>query len=372
MQSYIKGLQECLTIQGYIKGLHQCLDELSQQEQTISGIADIIFASYKKGRQTFVMGNGGSASTASHCALGFEKQSQVEGKPRLKSKSLTDNIGLLTAWANDVNYDSVFIEQLKNELEKGDVVIGISASGNSPNILQATQYSKAKGAITIGFTGFGGGRLRQLADECIVLSSRDYGQVEDAHLAVTHILSGMLKEKIANSLNKAVFIDRDGTIAKDVHYCRRPEDFVLFHNTAKAIKMLNQTGFKVIVITNQSAVARGYTTEKTLSKIHQKMEEELAKEGAWVDGIYYCPHHPDDNCECRKPKPKLVLEAARDFNIDLKESFVVGDLWMDIDLGKKVGCKTILVGNSPSSEVKADNTALDLLEAARTILKKEA
>jgi D-sedoheptulose 7-phosphate isomerase len=185
-------------IHDYIKGLRECLDELSQQEEKVERIANIIFEGYKKGKQVFIMGNGGSASTASHCALGFEKQSAVEEKPRLKSKSLVDNMALITAWANDVDYTAVFVEQLRNQLDKGDVVIGISASGNSPNVLRAIEYAKEKNAITIGFTGFGGGKLAQLVDECVILSSRDYGHVEDTHLALTHILSEMLREKIVN------------------------------------------------------------------------------------------------------------------------------------------------------------------------------
>ncbi len=174
--------------------------------------------------------------------------------------------------------------------------------------------------------------------------------------------------------NRAVFLDRDGTMAPDVHYCRRPEDFELFPYTTKAVGLLNELGFKVIVITNQSGIARGYFTEETLADIHQKMERELAKEGAFVDAIYYCPHHPDDNCDCRKPKPKLILQAAKDFNIDLKHSFVVGDLQMDIDLGKTAGCKAILVGNPSVIIDKAivpDAIYPNLLEAAQLIWKSK-
>lgn len=185
-------------VQNYIKGLTDCLEELSWQEERIERVANIVFEAYKKEKWVFIMGNGGSASTASHCALGFEKQSAVEGKPRLKSKSLADNVDLITAWANDVGYTSVFLEQLRDQLGQGDVVIGISVSGNSTNVLRAIEYAKGEGAITIAFTGFGGGKLKQLADECIALSSRDYGQVEDTHLALTHILSDILKRKIAN------------------------------------------------------------------------------------------------------------------------------------------------------------------------------
>ena len=171
--------------------------------------------------------------------------------------------------------------------------------------------------------------------------------------------------------NRAVFLDRDGTMAKDVHYCRRPEDFKLFPNTAKAIKLLNEHGFKVIVVTNQSGIARGYFTEETLAQIHEKMKSDLAKEGAWIDGIYYCPHHPDDNCDCRKPKPKLVLQAVGGRDIELKHSFVVGDLEMDVGLGKAVGCKTILLRDSPQEDmsISPDYIVSDLLEATQLVLK---
>jgi len=178
--------------------------------------------------------------------------------------------------------------------------------------------------------------------------------------------------RLERRANRAVFLDRDGTMAEDVHYCSRPEDFRLFPDTPKAIKLLNQHGFKVIIITNQSGIARGYFTEETLADIHRKMKDELAREGAHIDAIYYCPHHPDDNCDCRKPKPKLILQAAKEHQIDLKRSFVIGDLQMDVDLGRAVGCKTLLISrpSSPANEgIKADAVAPDLWQAARIILK---
>jgi len=194
-------------------------------------------------------------------------------------------------------------------------------------------------------------------------------------------------------MNKAVFLDRDGTIARDVHYCRRPEDFELLPTVPEAIKLLNENGFKLVVITNQSGIARGYFTEGTLAQIHQKMKDELAKYGARVDAIYYCPHHPDNDCQCRKPKTALFLKAVEEHNIDLKISYVVGDQQMDIDAGKALGCKTALVTtgpqpliSSPKSPVHGpqsvnlkpgtlnpepqmpDYTARSLLEAARWIV----
>lgn len=166
---------------------------------------------------------------------------------------------------------------------------------------------------------------------------------------------------------RAVFLDRDGTIAKDVHYCRRVEDFELLPTVPQAIRLLNENGFKVMVVTNQSGIARGYFTEETLGQIHQKMKDELAKYNAWVDAIYYCPHHPDDGCDCRKPKTTLFLKAAREFDVDLSRSYVVGDMQMDIDAGTALGCKTVLVTTGPdegNSVVGPPTCVIDSLLAA--------
>jgi len=174
--------------------------------------------------------------------------------------------------------------------------------------------------------------------------------------------------------NRAVFVDRDGTLAPDVNYCRRPEDFNLFPETPQAIRMLNDAGFKVIVITNQSGLARGYFTEGTLARIHQKMIDELKKEGACIDAIYYCPHHPDDNCECRKPGTVLFEKAASDLDIDLSQSFVIGDREIDIKPGKAIGTKTILVSTGPTkglvTAVIPDYKASNLLDATRWIKRQ--
>jgi len=172
------------------------------------------------------------------------------------------------------------------------------------------------------------------------------------------------------SVNKAVFIDRDGTIAKDVPYCSRPEDFELLPGVAEWVKELNQHGFKVVVVTNQSGIARGYFSEQMLAKIHDKMLTELAQHGAHIDAIYYCPHHPDDNCACRKPQPKMVFQAALDLNIDLKKSYVIGDGEMDIELARKAGCKfAIKVGKSGAN---ADCAAASFKDAVEKVLEFES
>jgi len=140
-------------------------------------------------------------------------------------------------------------------------------------------------------------------------------------------------------VHKAVFLDRDGTIARDVPYCSRPEDFELLPGVAAGVRELNQHGFKVVVVTNQSGIARGYFSEQMLASIHEKMQKELAKHGAHIDAIYYCPHHPDENCDCRKPKPEMVFKAALDLDIDLSQSYVIGDNQIDMELANKSRCK---------------------------------
>jgi len=170
--------------------------------------------------------------------------------------------------------------------------------------------------------------------------------------------------------NRAVFLDRDDTMARDTGYCRRPEDFNLFENTPAAVRQLNEAGFKVIVITNQSGIGRGYFDEDTLGEIHDKMKEDLSKNKAIIDAIYYCPHRPDDGCDCRKPGTKLIRQAAREHNIDLGASFMVGDLQMDVDLGRAVGCRTVWI-RGKNGIIGYDAAVGDILEAAQQILAWE-
>jgi D-sedoheptulose 7-phosphate isomerase len=142
------------------------------------------------------MGNGGSATTAMHMARDLQIGTAIPGKPRLRATSLADNVAFITAIANDIDYSSIFTEQLIGQMKEGDVVIGISASGNSPNVLKAIEYANDNDAVTIGIIGFGGGKLKELASKSIVLSKKNYQQVEDVHMALAHIIPCWIKEKI--------------------------------------------------------------------------------------------------------------------------------------------------------------------------------
>lgn len=182
----------------YFEEIKKILDEISLKD--IEKIAEIIYNAYLKKKHIFIMGNGGSATTASHfaCDLGKGTLSPRTKKniKRFKVISLTDNIATITAWANDVSYNQIFSEQLENLLNAGDVVIGISAGGNSPNILKAIKLAKKKQATTIGLVGFNGGKLAKIADISIVAKINKYDIAEDVHLILTHIITRYFSELI--------------------------------------------------------------------------------------------------------------------------------------------------------------------------------
>lgn len=141
----------------------------------------------------------------------------------------------------------------------------------------------------------------------------------------------------------AVFVDRDGTICFDKHYLADPSGLELIPTVAEGIKKLNEAGIPVIVITNQSGIGRGYFTEQQLEAIHDRLESLLAANGARVDDIFYCPHMPDSGCDCRKPRPGMLLQAQNEYGLDLGRSFVIGDRMLDVEMAHSVGAKAILV-----------------------------
>lgn len=165
---------------------------------------------------------------------------------------------------------------------------------------------------------------------------------------------GIIESRNLKNKQKAIFLDRDGTINKYVGFLRKVEQFELLNGVSKAIKEINQSEYLAVVVTNQSVIARGEVTYEGLQKIHNKMETLLGKEGAYLDRIYYCPHHPNSGfegeikelkveCDCRKPKLGLLLQAERDLNIDLEQSWMIGDSDSDILAGEVAGCKTIKI-----------------------------
>ncbi|MBQ3394872.1 MAG: HAD-IIIA family hydrolase [Synergistaceae bacterium] len=189
---------------------------------------------------------------------------------------------------------------------------------------------------------------------------KDMGTPERYTQVQNDFISGRVHARNLTHKQKAVFLDRDGTINKLVGFLRNIDEFELLPNVPEAIRRINSSGYLAIVVTNQPVIARGEVSVSELEEIHNKMETLLGHEGAYLDAIYYCPHHPHKGyageipelkieCDCRKPKPGMLLQAANDFNIDLSQSWMIGDSENDILAGKSAGCKTGLIGSDYDS-----------------------
>lgn len=190
--------------------------------------------------------------------------------------------------------------------------------------------------------------------------------------------NGLVGRRNLKNKQKAIFLDRDGTINEFVGFLRNTDDFRLLDGVGEAVRKINDSEYLAIVITNQPVIARGEVTVSGLREIHNKMETLLGAEGAYINALYYCPHHPDSgfegevkelkiNCDCRKPKPGLILRAAEHFNIDLSESWMIGDSDTDVLCGKNAGCKTARIGADATADIQGKN----LLDCVNKIFNRE-
>ena len=209
---------------------------------------------------------------------------------------------------------------------------------------------------------------------------KDMGTPERYYAICQDYSKGRIQKKNLANRQRAIFLDRDGTINKYVGFLRNIEEFELLDGVAEAVRKINASGYLAIVTTNQPVVARGEVTFQELKEIHNKMETLLGKESAYLDDIYVCPHHPHRGfpgeipelktvCQCRKPAPGMLLQAANDYNIDLEHSWVIGDRETDIICGIKAGCMTALIGNEDYGQ---DMTVSSLLEFVDYALNEDA
>lgn len=201
----------------------------------------------------------------------------------------------------------------------------------------------------------------------------DMGTPERYEAVCRDFSNGIVAAKNLSHPQKAIFLDRDGTINKYIGFLRKIDDFELIPGVAEAIKKINSSGYLAIVVTNQPVIARGEVTTSELQRIHNKMETLLGREGAYLNAIYYCPHHPHKgyegeipelkiDCDCRKPKPGMLLKAAEDFNINLTNSWMFGDRENDIKAGKAAGCKTALIGKGEYGQDITSESLLTIIE----------
>ncbi len=287
---------------------------------------------------------------------------------------VSDNNNLVTKWLTK--------EDQRPEYYKNRVNAGIHML--SPEILDSLPVT----ADTIGTIGHDGkiikldldrDILRPLAGTgklCCYDSTeyvRDMGTPERFKAVCEDFAAGIVTGRNLRNPQKAIFLDRDGTINKYVGFLRNIDEFELLDGVSQAISMINQSAFLSIVVTNQPVIARGEVTENELSEIHHKMETLLGNDGAYVDDLYYCPHHPHKgyageiaslkiDCDCRKPKPGMLLQAAKDHHIDLSSSWMIGDSENDILAGKVAGCKTAFIGKDDYGQDITGDSLLDVID----------
>lgn len=343
-----------------------------------------------RGGRLFLLGVGGSAANCSHAVNDFRKLADIEAYTPI------DNVSELTARTNDEGWDTVFDSWLKTSHACGkDAVFVLSVGGGdeerkvSVNIVRALDEAKRRGLKIYGIVGRREGYTKRVGDEVVVVPAVDpahltpHAEAFQAviwHCIVFHPRLNVHRGKWETitkaarpelSMRRAVFLDRDGVVNKAiirdgrVYAPTSMKEVEVLPGAVDAVQKLRQAGFCVIVVTNQPDVATGTVTREVVEEMHRHLCSFLA-----IDGIKACYHRDEDGCGCRKPKPGLLLEAAKQWSLDLKRSIMIGDRWRDIGAGKAAGCYTILIGDG-YGELKnemPDAQARSLCEASGLIL----
>ncbi|HEV3305836.1 MAG TPA: HAD-IIIA family hydrolase [Candidatus Sulfotelmatobacter sp.] len=354
---------------------------------SIEKAAGLLASTRAAGGRLFILGVGGSAANASHAVNDFRKIAGIE------AYAPTDNVSELTARTNDEGWSSVFDSWLRvSRLRAGDLLLVLSVGGGnleqnvSPNLVAALKYAKSVGAKIIGVVGRDGGYTATVADACVLIPTvnpahttphTEAFQAVIWHLLVSHPTVKMQATKwesmAPSGKRRAVFLDRDGVINRAFVRDGKPfppptqQELEVLPGVPEALRELKSQGYQLIVVTNQPDVGRGMLSRQTLDAMHQTLLASLP-----LDDILVCCHTDQENCDCRKPKPGMLLEAARKHNIDLSASFMVGDRWRDIDAGYNAGCKTILIDYGYSERApdhEPDLRVSSLREAADWIIR---
>lgn len=312
--------------------------KLKQLNPTILKVAEACIKSMRDGNKVMFCGNGGSAADSQHLAAELVGRYKLN-RPAYNSIALTTDTSILTAVGNDFGYDTVFERQVEGLGKTGDVLFGISTSGNSKNIVLAFKKAKEMGIITVAMTGEKESEMSKLADYTINVPSTITNNIQEMHIAVGHSICEIIEKELA-IVNKALFLDRDGTINKEKDYLYKIEDFEFIDETVDLCKKAQEHGYLLIVITNQSGVARGYYTEEDMNKCNSYMVNEFAKKGIKITDVLACPYldsiHPD-----RKPNPGLFIKAQKKYNIDMANSISLGDKQRDADAATQAGIKKV-------------------------------
>ena len=364
----------------------QIVDKLDPAN--IEKAARLLAETRMAGGRLFILGVGGSAANASHAVNDFRKIAAIE------AYAPTDNVSELTARTNDEGWATVFESWLRtSRLRKRDLLLVFSVGGGdlernvSPNLVAALRFARAVGASIVGIVGRDGGYTATVANACILIPTinpvhvtphAEAFQAVVWHLLVSHPIVKVEQTKWESTatrpeLHRAVFLDRDGVLNRAVIREGRPfppaneAQLEITANAKSLLQRLKERGYRLLVVTNQPDVSKGITARETVEAINLRLTKELP-----LDDILVCYHTDADECDCRKPKPGLLLEATRRHQIDLAASFMVGDRWRDVEAGQRAGCRTILIEDEYAEKAPAqppDSEVHSLREAVDWILQ---
>ena len=342
---------------------------------SIARLAEALTTVIASGGRVLLCGNGGSASDALHIAGEIVGRFQKE-RSAWSAIVLNADVATMTAIANDYGYENVFARQVTAHVREGDLFIGFSTSGNSENILAAARTARELGGLTAALTGNQGGRLGAMVDFSIVVPSDVTARIQESHILIGHIICELVENNLGG-VDRAVFLDRDGTINVDKAYVHKIADFEFLPGAIEALSLLRKAGYRLVIVTNQSGVARGCYSEDDVRALHVWLSETLAREGIDVAGIYYCPHHPEarveayrSECGCRKPGLALFYKAASELGLDVDRSIAIGDRARDLQICRHSGCRGYLVGDGETELPLPASVrrAASLLAAAKDIV----
>ncbi len=326
---------------------------------TIEEVCRVCIEALKNGNKIMFCGNGGSAADSQHLAAELVGRYKMN-RPALNSIALTTDTSILTAVGNDFGYDTIFERQVEGLGKKGDVLIGLSTSGNSKNVLLAMQLAKKMGIKTVAMTGENGGKMKQQADFAINVPSDVTNNIQEMHIAIGHIICGFIEKELAPK-TKALFLDRDGTINVDFGYTFEPEKLEFIDGIFELCHNAQNNGYKIIVITNQSGVARGYYSVEQMNNFNEYMKQQFKNNGVDITEFYCCPHldekHPD-----RKPNAGMFLKAQSRYNIDMKNSVAVGDKERDVEAAINAGVGKCYLFDADKKQPASKGTVVAFLK----------
>lgn len=296
----------------------------------ISECAGICTEALKKGNKIMFCGNGGSAADSQHLAAELIGRYKVI-RNSISAIALTTDTSILTAIGNDFEYEQIFARQVEGLGKSGDVLIGLSTSGESKNVLSAFEKAKSIGINTIAFTGITGGKMNEVADFVINVPSKITNNIQEMHIAVGHLMCEIIENELTT---KALFLDRDGVVNVDKGYVHKEKDFEFIDGIFNLCQKAQDKGYKIIVITNQSGIERGYFKTDDFDKINNYMLSEFKKQGIAITDVLYCPSLEGND---RKPNSGMFEKAQKKYNINMGKSISVGDKKRDIDAAVKSG-----------------------------------